>query len=212
MGNPPRDGHYAIVPTTDDETWIGVFSFAPLGYVRDDEKIDPDELLQTLREQEASAAEERRRLGLPALHLLGWYVPPHYDSITKRLEWGTKLQDDNGRILVNYTARLLGRTGVMNAILISDPASLEADKRSFATRLTRFTFNSGERYSEFRQGDKVAEYGLAALVLGGAAAVATKKGLWAVVGGLIASFWKIVVGGAIALLAAIKALFTRKKT
>src|SRR5437667_6075485 len=33
MGNPPRDGHYAIVPTTD-ENWVGVFAFNPSGYVR----------------------------------------------------------------------------------------------------------------------------------------------------------------------------------
>jgi uncharacterized membrane-anchored protein len=42
--------------------------------------------------------------------------------------------------------------------------------------LASYSFVPGERYSEFRSGDRVAEYGLGTLVLGGAAAVAVKSG------------------------------------
>jgi uncharacterized membrane-anchored protein len=58
----------------------------------------------------------------------------------------------------------------MHAILVSDPESLDRDIAEFKTALGGYEFASGERYSEFRAGDRVAEYGLAALVLGGAAA------------------------------------------
>jgi len=55
----------------------------------------------------------------------------------------------------------------------------------------------GQRYAEFRPGDKIAEYGLAALITGGAAAVALKTGLFQ-------KFWKLIVLGFVALAGALK--------
>ena len=196
-GNPPRDGHYMIAPET--LSWFAVFSFNPVGYVKDDDKINPDELLKSLQDSDAPSNEERKRLGLEALHTDGWHVAPHYDTSNKRLEWGVRIRTDRGEQVVNYTSRLLGRTGVMNAVLVSDPGSLSADTAQFKTALAGFNFVAGEKYAEFKAGDKVAEYGLAALVVGGAAAVAAKSGLlkslgkflWVIIGGAIAGIWAI---------------------
>jgi uncharacterized membrane-anchored protein len=140
----------------------------------------------------------------------GWYIAPHYDRETKRLEWGVKLRSGE-EIALNYTIRILGRTGVMNATLVSDPESLDEDVANFKQILKGFEFNNGERYAEFKAGDHVAEYGLAALIAGGAAAVATKKGLWAVIGSFLVAAWKLVAGVAIAALAGIRSLFKRKE-
>jgi uncharacterized membrane-anchored protein len=79
-------------------------------------------------------------------------------------------------VTVNYSIRILGRDGVMRAILVSDPNGLEQNIRAFRTALKGFDFVPGHRYAEFRSGDKVAEYGLAALIVGGAAAAAAKTG------------------------------------
>src|SRR5688572_1472714 len=46
-GNPPRDGHYLFAPQSLD--WFAVFSFDATGYVKDDEKIDPEELLRVIK-------------------------------------------------------------------------------------------------------------------------------------------------------------------
>jgi uncharacterized membrane-anchored protein len=59
-------------------------------------------------------------------------------------------------------------------------------------------------------GDKVAEYGLAALVLGGAAAIATKKGLWAVIVGFLVKGWKLVAIAVAAVGASLRKLFGKK--
>jgi len=198
QGNPPRDNRYIIAPK--NLHWFGVFLFEPIGYVKDDESIDPDALLQTLKEQNRAGLDERKRQGLPALYLDGWFVPPHYDIQTKRLEYGTKLHDDTNEITVNYVIKILGRGGVMDALLVSSPNSLEADTREFKAVLSNFSFDAGQRYSEFRSGDKVAEYGLAALVVGGAAAAAMKSGalkgmmkfLWVGVLGIGAVFWSFI--------------------
>jgi uncharacterized membrane-anchored protein len=199
-GNPPRDNRYALIGP--DGTWFAIFFFEDSGYVKDDEKLDPAELLKSLQEADKPANEERKRLGLRPLHTDGWIVAPHYDTATKRLEWGMRLRGDDGHLLVNYTIRLLGRRGVMHAILVSDPESLDREIAEFKTVLTGYDFSSGQRYAEFRAGDKVAEYGLAALVLGGAAAVATKTGFFK-------AFGKLIVVGVVALGAALAAAFKK---
>jgi uncharacterized membrane-anchored protein len=208
-GNPPRDGHYLFAPEGLD--WFAVFSFDSTGYVKDDEKIDPDALLKTLKDSDAPANEERKRLGLAPLYTVGWEVPPHYDTDTKRLEWGLRLKSQGERFTVNYTSRLLGRSGVMSAILVADPQTLAQDTLAFKAGLKDFSYVAGEKYSEFKPGDRVAEIGLAALVLGGAAAVATKKGFWAAIVAFLGAFWKVIVGIGVALLAWVGSLFKKKQ-
>lgn len=208
-GNPPRDGHYTFASTTAN--WWSVFTFDPSGYVKDDERIDPDALLKTLKESDGPGNEERKRLGMEAIYTEGWQVPPHYDTQTKRLEWGIKLRSAGGERVVNYTSRLLGRSGVMSAILVSDPDRLAVDSEDFKVALQGFSYVPGERYSEFKSGDKTAQYGLAALIVGGAAAVATKKGFWAAIVAFFAAFWKLIAGVAVAALAGLGKFFGRKK-
>jgi len=208
-GNPPDDRHYLIAPKSLE--WFAVFSFNPSGYIKDDEKIDPDDLLKSLKDSDGPGNEERKRLGMRPLFTDGWQVPPHYDIDTKRLEWGVRLRTDRDEKLVNYTSRLLGRTGVMSAVLVSEPQSLDADIRDFKTVLKNFSYNAGESYAEFKSGDKVAEYGLAALILGGAAAVATKKGFWAVIAGFFAAFWKLIAGVVVAAIAGLGSIFKKKQ-
>lgn len=206
-GNIPESGNFVLLSTKHN--WWATFSFNPLGYVKDDEKIDPDALLQQLKDSDAAANEERKRLGIPPLHTEGWYVPPHYDGESKRLEWGLKLRSE-GQTVLNYTIRLLGRTGVMNATLVSSPETLDADVRTFKAALPGFEFNSGESYAEFKQGDRVAEFGLAALIAGGAAAVATKKGFWAVIAGFFAAAWKFIAVAVVGLFAWLRSRFKSK--
>ncbi len=207
-GNLPSDGINIIYNTKD--RWWAAFSYEDTGHVKDDEKIDADALLKNLREGDESSNAERKRRGMSELHTDGWYVPPHYDPATKRLEWGVKLRSDNG-VSANYTIRLLGRTGVTSATLVSSPEQLDANVQSFKATLPGFDYNAGEKYSEFKQGDRIAEYGLAALIAGGAAAVATKKGLWGTIAAFLAASWKVVAGVAIAAVAGVKKLFSRNK-
>ena len=194
-GNPPSTGTYLV--SYNDYSWFSVFQFDPAGYVKDDEKIDPNSLLETLKEANRAGTEDRKKRGLAPLWLEGWIIPPHYDVQTKRLEWGTKFRNEvDNRIIVNYSSRILGREGVMQAKLISDPEKLTENITAFHNMLRNFTFANGQRYEEFREGDKVAAYGLAALVVGGAAAAAAKggAGLFKVIGIAIFGFFAAMRG------------------
>jgi uncharacterized membrane-anchored protein len=206
QGNLGTENSFTFAPS--DLAWFSVFNFDSTGYVSDDEKIDPDALLDILKKGNVTGNEERKKRGLETLILEDWYVTPHYDVQTKRLEWGTKLRHSSGEVTVNYTIRLLGRTGVMSAILVSDPTSLDKDIRSFKTALAGFDFSAGQKYAEYRNGDKVAEYGLAALIVGGAAAAAAKSGAFQFLGKFVGIG---VIGGLAAAWAAIRGLFSRKR-
>lgn len=190
--------------------WEAYLEFASEGYVKDDEKIDADELLKTLKDNTEAANEERRKRGWPALHVVNWSVPPAYNRQTKRLEWATLLESEGGRS-ANFFTKVLGRRGFTSVQMVASPDELTVARADLNNVLGGYGFNAGETYAEFKPGDKVAEYGLAALVVGGAAAVATKKGFWAVLAGFFAAAWKAIVAVVVAALASIKRLFGRKK-
>jgi uncharacterized membrane-anchored protein len=206
--NLPSGTEVLVAPA--DLSWSAYLSFADEGYVKDDEKIDAAELLKALQDGAEAGNAERRNRGWTELHVVDWAVVPAYNPDNKRLEWATLLESESGRS-TNFSTKLLGRRGHTSVILASRPEDLAAARPALENVLSGFSFNEGERYADWVPGDKVAEYGLAALVLGGAAAIATKKGLWAVMIGFIAAKAKLLIGGAVALGAGIKKFFFKKK-
>lgn len=194
-GNIEGENEYTLMSRSSG--WFVVFTYDETGHIPDDEKIDADTLLADLKQSNVAGQKERRERGLDALVLDGWAVEPHYDLESKRLEWGTRIHvEGTGEETVNYTARLLGRTGVTSAMLVAEPATLQQSVAEFHAALAGFSYVAGQNYAEYRQGDKLAEYGLVALIAGGAAAAATKSGFLktfgiAIVAGLAA------VGGAV---------------
>ncbi len=194
-----------------DLSWEVTFNFKDDGYVKDDQKIDADALLASIKENTVQANKVRRERGWDEMEVTGWQTPPHYDPESHRLEWAVAGRDmKTGQQVVNFNTRLLGRGGVMSAVLMTEPDSMTAATSDFKSTLTGFDYTAGQRYAEYKPGDKVAEYGLAALVTGGAAAIAVKTGLWKVIlGGLVAG-WKFIVAGLVAAMSAARRLFKRK--
>jgi len=206
--NLPNGRQYIFAP--DDLHWFAVFQFNPIGYVKDDETINAEALLNTMKENTEAGNIERKKRGWRTMSIEGWQYPPHYDNQSKRLEWAYLAKDNNdNKPIINYNTRLLGRTGVMEVILVAEPAILDPSVESLKTALNDYDFALGEKYAEFREGDHVAEYGLAALVAGGAAAVAAKKGFFTVILGFLAAAWKFVAIAVFGFLAWLKSLFSK---
>jgi uncharacterized membrane-anchored protein len=99
---------------------------------------------------------------------------------------------------------------VMSAVLVTAPDSLTASIVEFKGTLSGFEYTPGQRYAEYKPGDKVAKYGLAALVTGGAAAIAVKTGLWKVILGAAVAGWKFVAAAVVGLFTWISRRFKRK--
>lgn len=175
LQNPPgQEINNTIVP--DDFKWQAYLSFDPVGYVKDDEQLDADALLQSFKDGTEASNVERKKNGWPALHVTGWKYPPHYDNRTNRLVWAMEAQSEGGEKVINYNERLLGRKGVTSATLVTAPEDLDAAVKDFEYVLAGYKFSPGSTYAEFKPGDHVAELGLAALILGGGAAAVAKSG------------------------------------
>ena len=189
MENPSSGSEYYVGP--EDGRWFAVFSYEDTGHVKDDEEIDADDLLASVKEGTRYGNEERRKRGWAEMNIIGWQYKPRYSDTTNRLSWAI-LAESEGYEIVNYNTRLLGRTGVISATLVTDPETLTTSVNEFENLLDGFSYNPGDLYAEYKEGDKLATYGLAALVTGGAAAAVAKgagKGLFKAIGlGLLALF------------------------
>ncbi len=194
-----------LKPTNQD--WAVIFRFSDVGYVKDDEKNDlnADKLLDSYRRGTAEGNKERAKLGRPPIQIVGWDLPPKYDETTHNLEWAIRGECE-GQPILNYNTRLLGRKGVMGAVLIVEPDKLNEALPTLRELLTGYSYATGETYAEYKQGDKVAKYGLGALVVGGAAVGAAKLGLFAWVAVLLKKGFKLIVVAVVAVAAFLKKL------
>jgi uncharacterized membrane-anchored protein len=187
------------------EEWFAVFEFDDVGYVKDDEKdsLDANALLQSIKDGTAQGNQERMKRGWPTMTILGWQTPPRYNDITHNLEWAINAESA-GAPVINHNTRVLGRGGVMEVTLVTDPATLAATLPKFKAMLEGFQFKQGHKYAEFRAGDKTAAYGLTGLIVGGGAAVALKTGAfkW---------LWKLLAAGAAGVAALARKLFSRNR-
>lgn len=194
--------------------WFLVFEWDDIGYVKDDEKnnLDGNAIMNNMKTTQESDNAARRTKGWPTLELVGWEKPPFYDPQTHNLIWATRIRDGGpgarGVETINYNSRILGRGGVMSANLIIAPDLLTKELPKYNEILGGYTFLPGQKYAEWRAGDKVAAYGLTALVAGGAAGLAAKSGL-------LAKFGKLIIAGVVALFAGasavVKKLFGRRE-
>src|SRR5882762_6175956 len=187
-----------------NERGVVLCSYDESGYVRDDEgsNLDADKILGSVRSGTEAGNRERKRRGWATLTVEGWATKPFYDRTTNNLTWAITAHDNEGGHTVNHSVRLLGRGGVMHADLVTDPSQLAALVPTFNGMIAGFTYTSGNKYAEWRQGDKVAAYGLTALVAGGAGVALVKSGL-------LVKFWKLIVVGFAAVVGALKRLWSR---
>lgn len=157
-----------IISEAEDEDWYAVFSFDETGYVTDKDKgdLDPDELLDWMQGGLLEHNMQRRKNNWATMEIKGWEIPPSYDPSSGILEWAIVIQSD-GDEFVNHDIRILGRHGVMTITLATSAAELRPLLQEFHRILEGFDFQSGERYSEFVEGDSLAGFGLASLVAGG---------------------------------------------
>lgn len=195
-GNPVGDDVMGIIAPASIDWWV-LFRFDDVGYVKDDDEIDSDKLMSDMQKNDKPSNEYRRKKGLSPIWVDGWQKEPFYNPDTNDLEWAIRLRDEDGNFSVNYQTKILGRRGVMEAVLVCGPDEMASVLPEYKNMLSGFQFSSGNKYSEFKEGDKVAKYGLAALIAGGGVAVAAKTGLFAV----LAKNAKAVVLGIVAVFA-----------
>ncbi len=222
MGNPAGDTVVGVVaPENDAGGWFVVADYDDSGYIQDAEgdHFNADEILESMKAGLKADNEERSKRNLPAMEVVGWIQKPTYDKQKNQLVWSIAARDigADGKPVsaetenaVNYNTFMLGRGGYISLNLVSSQGQIEKDKQVASKLLSGLKFVQGRRYEDFdAKTDKVAEYGLLALV-GGVAA--KKLGLIAGLLVFFKSFAKAIILVAVGGLAAFKKFFSRKKT
>ncbi|MGZ8250693.1 DUF2167 domain-containing protein [Methylomagnum sp.] len=217
MGNPGNENVQGMIfPSGDTETdWFIVATFNPAGYIRDNDAKDwkSDDILAEIRKGTEAANSERRRRSLPEMEVAGWVEEPRYEADTHRLVWSLssriKGQAPGEAAGINYNTLMLGREGYISLNLVTDLNAIGKLKGVAHNMLASLEFDAGKRYADFQaETDKVAEYGLAALVAG----VAAKKlGLLALAGVFFAKFAKIIIAAGLVGLGVLGKAFGGKK-
>jgi uncharacterized membrane-anchored protein len=215
-GNPPgQETQGAIVPNDVDpfteQGWAVFLTYVDDGHVDDSEaaEIDYDDLLKDMQEGTEAANPERKKAGYPEIHLVGWAEAPRYDASAKKLYWAQHLRGDSGNSSLNYDVRVLGREGVLSMNAVAGMDQLEAVRQDMRPLIEIAEFNEGYRYAEFNpKTDRMAEYGLGALIAGG---VAAKLGLFGKLFALLVAFKKFIIIGLIAAGGLIAKMFGKKK-
>jgi uncharacterized membrane-anchored protein len=166
-------------------------------------EIDYADLLKDMQQATRDENPERVKAGYPAMELVGWAEPPHYDAADKKLYWAKTLQitrdgEPAPTRSVNYDIRVLGREGYLLLSGIAAEEQLGTVKPAMQALLPSVSFKEGHRYADYvEKTDRAAGYGIAALVAGGV--LAKKAGLFAGLGLLLLKMKKLlillVVGG-----------------
>jgi uncharacterized membrane-anchored protein len=215
-GNQPgNETEGAVVPSDvdpfSDEGWAVIVTYDNDGHVDDSDarKIDYDDMLKDMKEGTESENDDRKKAGYDAVHLVGWAENPHYDGANKKLYWAKELDfEGSDAHTLNYDVRVLGREGVLSMNAVSGIGQLSQIRQGMRSLIDVAEFNEGYRYAEYNpKTDKLAEYGLGALIAGG---VAAKLGLFGKLFALIIAAKKVLIAGAIALFGFIARLFKKK--
>ncbi len=214
-GNPPGQNVLGMLfPANftpfDEDSWAVTIEYEEDGYVSDGDAADINysDLLEQMKDDTRSASKERMDAGYEAIELIGWASPPYYDEQAHKLHWAKEIKfGENPRHTLNYNIRVLGRKGVLVLNFIAGMEQKPVIEEKLDTVLALADFDQGVRYSDFNpEIDKVAAYGIGALVAG---KVLAKTGFLAVALVFLKKFAVIILVGLGALG---RTLFGRKKT
>lgn len=199
-GNPPRQTPPlgllmpAGVSPFEAQAWAVTVEYEPDGFVSDEDagRIDYTGMLKDMQEDMREANAQRVKEGFEPIELIGWAAPPHYDAEGKKLYWAKELKFGDAREhTLNYNIRVLGRKGVLVLNFIAGMEQLPLIEKNLGSVLAMTEFNPGNRYIDFNpEMDKVAAYGLGALVAG---KLAAKVGLFATALILLKKIWILPV-------------------
>jgi uncharacterized membrane-anchored protein len=216
-GNPDGSGTLGMILPAETsplsaDGWGVIVTYDEEGYVSDEDadSIDYDAMLSEMQASTEEDNEARAEQGYERVELVGWAEHPRYEKETHKLFWAKELAFEGmpGNTL-NYNVRVLGRRGVLVLNAVASMEQLPLIQAAMPGVITAADFDPGHRYADYQPGtDKVAAYGLAALVAGG---VAAKSGLFAKLFGVLLAAKKIAIPAVVAAFAAGSAWWRRRQ-
>lgn len=154
----------------DEDSWAVTIRYEEDGYVSDEDAnhIDYSDLLEDMQKDTKALNKERVQNGYAPIELVGWASPPYYDASSHKLHWAKELKfGDRPVNILNYNIRILGKKGVLILNFIADINQKQLIEDNLSSVLSLAEFDQGSLYADFDpEYDKVAAYGIGALVAG----------------------------------------------
>lgn len=196
-----------------DSSYAFVITYEEIGYVKDEDadKINYNDLLKNIQEEEKAENEKRVKAGYPTVHLIGWAQKPYYDNKRKILHWAKELKfgEEDGDNTLNYEVRILGRKGMVSLNAVGKMYDLAMVNKDISKVLAVASFTEGNSYFDFdSKSDNVAVWTIGGLVAG---KLLAKAGFFALIAKFLAPLWKFIVLAFVGLGAWFKKKLGRKK-
>lgn len=148
---------------SDSTKWWAILEFNPNGYVKgaDTAQIDAKTVL---KEIQTVGNDQRAQEGAAQISSLNWQTQPVYDQNSHSLTWSVQIETPSMKA-VNQSVALLGRGGVLLITAVQpNPAP---DTTSLNQIAGNIAFKPGQRYTDYQNGDKIAQVDLVDLIVGG---------------------------------------------
>jgi len=202
-GNPDGAGYDTLgmifpekMTPFDGDAWGVTIRYEEDGHVSDEDadEIDYDDLLSDMQDDVKEGNKQRANMGYEPIELVGWAAKPYYDKTTHTLHWAKEIKFGSQPVnTLNYSIRVLGRKGVLVLNFISSMEQKAAIDKTLDSVLTLAKFDKGSGYNDFDPSmDKVAAYGIGALIAG---KLAAKAGLFATLLIFLKKFWILLAVG-----------------
>lgn len=215
LGNRTDDKLAGVVVPAADAGWFAVIQIFQDGHVHDAgaQQMDHDGMLRSLKVGTEAANEERAKRGIPAIEVVGWAEEPRYDARNHQLVWSAatrrKGAAESAGTGVNYNTYTLGREGYISLNVVTGRKELQQNKASAHQLLASMQYKPGKRYADFDAAtDKVAPYGVVALISGG---TAPEPEAGALVKAFFERFGKLVAGVLAVAVAAVAAMLLLRR-
>jgi uncharacterized membrane-anchored protein len=178
MKNPVPRKLVGLLAPDSGQSWV-VLDYSDAGYLKDlsrKSQVDAGFVLRSVRERLGDENARRVRQGVQPIAVLDWVVRPVFDPSQWTLEWALRAEIRTEKIVnlqeetetnavVNHTIRLIGKQRILGltAVRLEQMPSESIPLKELAKGIS---FNPGERYSDYREGDKLAKCTLEELIVG----------------------------------------------
>ena len=165
----PRTTHYLDIYLSDQNSYVvNVDKFIGDGYIKGDDwsQVDPNEFLKELKSASIENNKERLKNGYNIVQDIRWHIKPEFNKDLGYVYYSLIVTYDDGSETFNSTAMVLGREGYTDLTFVFKENIAHLMPNEIDKVVQNFDYNSGVQYSDFKAGDKVAAYGVGALVAG----------------------------------------------
>ena len=165
----PSTTHYIDIFLDNEKSYtINIAKFTNDGYIKGDDwdNVDAESFIKELKSGSEKANKERIKNGYATVEDITWHIKPSYNKELGYVFYSLLVKFNDGSETYNSTAMVLGRKGYTDITFLFKDTIANVMPTEIDKVVKNFKYNQGSQYTDFKSGDKIAAYGVGALVAG----------------------------------------------